>query len=247
MSFEKAFEAYIANSDLMFSSGTSVSVEWSPESILSLESPSNYAVDIDLLGLNTATREWTKLATLGTELPNSGSADVSIPDIQQQNTPEQAVTVVVVQVGLSLTSINPASLTQRGVNSDLLASLSQNALKTIVNGPVRFLNRAKNQTVQRSLCSEWSSRQSVTTLENILTQFAHCPLKLENVRIPNQGFMEESRSSMIPITGSIRDFTDTVVDDTFQEYFYPETTTCFRQRLVARYDIGTTCCFYCTA
>ena len=34
VSFEKAYEVYVANSDLMFSSGTSVRVEWSPESIL---------------------------------------------------------------------------------------------------------------------------------------------------------------------------------------------------------------------
>ena len=176
-------------------------------------------------------------------MPNSGSADVSVPDIQQQNTLEQAVTVVVVQVSLSSASISPANLEQREINSELLASLSRHALKTVVNSPVRFLNKIESQTVQRSLCSEWSGLQSIPTLENILTQLAHCPLTLENVRIPNQGFKEERISSMIPITGTIRDFTDTLIDDTYQQYFHPDTTTCFRQRIAARYVI--IICFYC--
>ena len=150
--------------------------------------------------------------------------------------------MVVVQVSLSSASISPANLEQREINSELLASLSRHALKTVVNSPVRFLNKIESQTVQRSLCSEWSGLQSIPTLENILTQLAHCPLTLENVRIPNQGFKEERISSMIPITGTIRDFTDTLIDDTYQQYFHPDTTTCFRQRIAARYVIIICCC-----
>ena len=237
VSFEKAFEAYIGNAEMMFSSETSVHVEWSPESMLPMENPNNYEVDISLLELNTRTRIWSNLASLGTGLPNSGSADVRIPNIQPENTLQQSISAVVVQISLSSSSIDPARLTQKGINSDFLKSLSQHTLKTIINGPVRFLNKVESQMIQRMLCSEWSNLQSLAVLEDVLTQLIHCPLTLEVARLPNQGLREDRISSMIPIVGRIRNFTDTLVDDLYQQYFYSGTTECFHQRIAAGYAL----------
>ena len=205
-------------------------MEWSPESVLPLETPNNYEVDIDLIELDTATGQWNKLASLGTRLPNNGDADIRIPNIQVENTLQRSVSAVVVQVSLSTTSIDVANS-----GSDFLARLGQNNLKTTINSPVRFLKKFEDQEVQRRLCGEWSRLQSQTSIDTAVTQIPRCPVKIENARAPNSGFKVEKILSFIPIVGRIWHFDNTLVDDVYQQYFHPGTTTCFRQRLPLRY------------
>ena len=240
VSFLNAYEVYVPNTDLLFSSGAGVRVEWSPESVLPLETPNNYEVDIDLIELDTATGQWNKLASLGTRLPNNGDADVHIPNIHIENTLQRSVSAVVVQVSLNTTSIDVANS-----GSDFLARLGQNNLKTTINSPVRFLKKFEDQEVQRRLCGEWSRLQSQTSIDTAVTQIPRCPVKIENARAPNSGFKVEKILSFIPIVGRIRHFDNTLVDDVYQQYFHPKTTTCFRQRLPLRYaamSLGYTVC-----
>ena len=78
----KAYEVYIDNDDLLFSSGAPVTAYWSPQTILPVESPGSYSVDILLMELNLTNGKWEHLVTVGTNLTNNGSAKLKIPEIE---------------------------------------------------------------------------------------------------------------------------------------------------------------------
>ena len=59
---------HVASSDVVFSSQSNIRIEWSPESILPIETTDNYQVDISLYSLDTKTGERPNLVSLGTEL-----------------------------------------------------------------------------------------------------------------------------------------------------------------------------------
>ena len=235
VSFTDAFEVYIDNDDLVFSSGATVRVQWSPKSIFPMETADAYTVDIDLLELNTKTGEWHELMMLGSDIPNSGLAEVRVPDVQEEDTFEDSLSPVVVRVGLSSASTNGSGITKRGVVSDVLKRLGRFALKTIKNAPVRYLKKLARQAVQRALCELWSKLEPSNIGDDIVNRLPPCPRRLRDVRAQNSGFKEERLSSIIGVVGQIQDyFGTTVIDDQFRQFFHPGTDSCFRQRVTDR-------------
>lgn len=235
VSFTRAYEVYIANNDLVLSSETIVRVQWSPHSIFPMEAPGNYLVDIDLLEMNMTTGAWKKLASLERDLPNTGVANVRIPNIQEEDTLEGAISPVIIQVALSASSTNETRLAKRGIVSSLLGKLGRFALRTIKNAPMRFLKKLARQAVQRVLCEAWSFLQPPNIGQEILNRLPPCPRRVRDAEAQNSGFKEEKISSLIPVIGSVQDyFGTTLVDDAFRQYFHPNTASCFRQRVTDR-------------
>ena len=221
---------YIANNDLIISSETMVRVQWSPKSIFPMEAPNNYEVDIDLLEMDMATGSWKKIASLGTDLPNNGVANVRIPSIQEQDTLERSISPVIIRVGLSANSTSETRLVKRGIVSNLLGKLGRFALRTIRNAPMRFLKKLACQAVQQLLCEAWSLLQPPNIGQEILDRLPPCPRRVRDADAPNSGFVEEKNSSIIPIPGYI----GTLADDAFRQFFHPGTTSCYRQRVTDR-------------
>ena len=181
MSFTRAYEVYIASTDLILLSDTMVQVQWSPESMLPMEAPENYSVDIELLEMNMESGSWRKMATLGADLPNNGIANVRIPNIQEEDTVESSISPVIIQVAVSDSS------TGRGAPTNLLGRFAQ---KTIRNSPIRFLKKLARQAVQRALCELWCVLQPPNIGEEILNRFPPCPTRIRDARVPNSGFTE---------------------------------------------------------
>ena len=224
---------YLANTDQLFLSDAEVNVQWSPNSIFPMEEPDSYEVDIHLLELSTETGTWTRLASLGTDLPNNGIATVRIPRIlEEYNTFESAISPVVIQVSLSANSTCETRLVKRGILSNLLRRLGRFGLRTIRNSPMRFLRKLVRQAVQRVLCEAWSIGQPPNIGQEILNRLPPCPRRVRDARAPNSGFTEERFSSHIPIIGTIQNYLGTtLVDDSFRTFFHPGTSSCFRQRV----------------
>ena len=223
---------YVANADLVVSADTVVRVQWSPESILPLEAPDNYVVDIELLEMNMETGFWNKIAALETGLPNNGIADVRIPSIQlEENVVETSISPVIIQVALNASSTR----TKRGAFNNFLEKLGRFALKTIKNSPMRFLKKLARQAVQRALCEIWGALQPPNIGQEILNRLPPCPRRVRDARRPNSGFTEERFSSLVPIVGAVQNYLGTtLVDDAFRTYFHPGTASCFRQRVIDR-------------
>ena len=229
VSYTRAFEVYIANTDLILSSDTMVQVQWSPESIFPMEAPDNYNVDIELLEMDIESGSWRKMATLGADLPNNGIANVQIPTIQEENTSiESSISPVIIQVALSDSS------TGRRAPTTLLERLGRFAQKTIRNSPMRFLKKLARQAAQRALCELWCALQPPNIGEEILNRLPPCPTRIRDARAPNSGFTEERLSSHIPI--NIGNYLSSLVDDAYRQFFHPNTASCFRQRVTDRYN-----------
>ena len=233
----KAYEVYIENDDLLFSSGTPIKVYWSPQTILPLAPPESYSVDIELMELNVTSGVWKHLVGLGTNLDNNGYAEVMIPDIAAVDDFDSSVSPVVVQVSVSSasTSVIDNETSKRGILSNLLAKLGRFALRTLKNSAVRYLRKLRWQAVQRFLCEAWGLLQPDSVAQEILDRLPPCPRTAASARAQNSGFKEERISSLIPVIGRVQKFFDTtIVDDKFREFFHPGTSSCFRQIVTDR-------------
>ena len=231
----KAYEVYIANDDLLFSSGTPIKVYWSPQSILPLRLPESYSVDIELMELNVTSGVWNHLVTLGTDLDNNGYAEVMIPDIEAVDDFDSSVSPVVVRVSVSSasTSIIDNETSKRGTASDILTELGRKDLRTMKTSQVRYLKKLARQVVQRLLCEAWGLSQPDNIGQEILARLPPCPRTAAGARAPNSGFKEERLSSLIP--RRVRNiFNTTTFDDKFRTFFHPNTSSCFRQIITDR-------------
>ena len=236
----KAYEVYIENDDLFFTRGTPVKVYWSPQAILPVESPESYSVDIHLMELNLASGKWEHLVTLGTDLTNNGSAEVSISDIETieigavENL-DSSASPVVVQVSVSSASTSAMATSKRQTASNVLRKLGRFALRTLKNSPVRYLRKLARQAAQRILCETWSFLEPENIGQEILDRLPPCPPTSVGARAPNSGFREERLSSSIRVVGQVQNFFDTtIIDDKFREFFHPRTSSCFRQTVTDR-------------
>ena len=228
VSFTNSFEVYVANEDLIFTSETSVRIQWSPESIFptDIHGSDMYNVDIELYQMNMDTRKWEMIQCLSSNIENSGSAEVTIPNLSEQtlgvNTPipEDHVSLVVIAVGLSFTA----------PRSTILEKLVRLGLRTLKYAPIRYL--VKN-ALKRVACEIWSLTQPENIGDEIKRRLPPCPTRMSVVEAPNSGFREERLSSTVNFVGAIQNYPwKTVIDDAFHTYFHPGTDKCFRQNLI---------------
>ena len=229
--FMKAYEVYIDNDDLLFSSGAPITVYWSPQTILPVESPGSYSVDILLMELNLTNSKWEHLVTVGTNLTNNGSAKLKIPEIEVLDNVNSSFSPVVVQVSVS--SVSTSVVDKKTFN--LLKKLGKLAHRILKHSAVRYLRKLARQAAQRLLCEAWSRLQPDNIGQEILDRLPSCPRTSAGARAPNSGFKEERFSSSIQVVGKIQNFfKTTIIDDKVREFFNPGTSSCFRQIVTDR-------------
>ena len=228
MSFTNSFEVYVANEDLIFTSETSVRIQWSPESIFpaDIHSSDMYNVDIELYQMNMDTRKWEMIQCLSSNIENSGSAEVTIPNLSEQSLggtiSDNPVSLVVIGVGLSSAALR----------STILEKLVRLGLRTFKYAPIRYL--VKN-ALKRIACEIWSLTQPENIGDEIKRRLPPCPTRMSVIEAPNSGFREEKLSSTVNFVGTIQNrFRTTVIDDKFRMYFHPGTDKCFRQIVTSK-------------
>ena len=168
------------------------------------------------------------IEVLASNMENSGSAEVIIPDLNEQTSEdnrrisENSVSLVIIGVGISATS----------TRSTILGKLVQRGLKTLKYAPIRYL--IKN-ALKRIGCQIWSLTQPENIGDEIKQRLPPCPTRMNVIEAPNSGFREERLSSTVNFVGAIQNyFGTTVVDDAFRTYFHPGTDKCFRQIVTSK-------------
>ena len=230
VSFTNSFEVYVANDDLIFTSGTRVYLQWSPESIFPTDIVGSdmYNVDIELFELNVTTGKWEVIHYLSSNNENNGSAEVTIPNLSEltsegdRQTSRDPVSPVVIRVGLSSTA----------PHTTILEKIVECSLKTSKYTPVRYL--VENE-LNRAACEAWSLTQQGNIENETKRYLPPCPTTLSAIEAPNSGFREETHSSVVKFVGTIPNYLGTtVIDDVFQTYFHPDTDKCFRQTVTSK-------------
>ena len=118
-------------------SGTVVNVYWSPQSIFTLAEADSYTVDITLRELDMNTNKWNILSTLASDLPNSGEATVTIPELESVEDYEDSLSPVVIEVGVSRVSMTS---TKRSFSS-VLSAIGRFGLRILKQAPLRIARR----------------------------------------------------------------------------------------------------------
>ena len=229
MPYEKAFEVFVESEEPVFETGTIVTVYWSPQTIFPIADPQTYRVDITIREFDTNTGEWNTLATLESDLPNNGEAKVTIPELPTVETLEDSIKPVVIEVGVSSTSMTD---TKRGLLSNVLSKIGQFGLRILRQAPMRIIKRLIRQSAQRLVCEAWALTQSDNIGTQINNRLPPCPCTADRARAPNSGFREERLSSVVKVIGRVQEFFDTtIIDDAFRNYFHRGTASCYRQRV----------------
>ena len=198
-----------------------------------------------------ATGTWTKSVSLASDIPNTGTADIPVPSVGETETLEDSISPIVVRVGISNNTLTENLNTRKRNAGSILGALGRFALRTVRYAAVRYLKKLARQAAQRLLCEAWSSLQTPNIGQDILNRLPPCPTRIRDIHSPTSGFVEERLSSISPVIGDIQTGLGnldlpvvgrigdhlgyTVIDDTFREFFHPETTNCFRQRLTTPY------------
>ena len=191
---------YIDNTDLLFVNGTSIGVHWSPISILPVVDPENYSIDIKLMESPiTGSQE---LALLGTNLPNTGFASVTVPPMATEVVREirDSITPVIVQVSISS---NSTTGVRPGTDSDILRSVGNLSHQPLKHSPIRYVKMLTDQEEQQRFCARWERDQPTATSRNRrFDSLPPCPRNIMVARAPNSGYIEERRSSQSTCNGN---------------------------------------------
>ena len=222
---------YIDNTDLLFVNGTNIGVHWSPISILPVVDPENYSVDIKLMESPiTGSQE---LALLGTNLPNTGFASVTVPPMATEVVREirDSITPVIVQVSInsnSTTGVRP------GTDSDILRSVGNLSHQPLKHSPIRYVKMLTDQEEQQRFCARWERDQPTATSRNRrFDSLPPCPYSAMAARAPNSGYIEETLTSRVSVVGTIPGYTgNRIVDNEHRQYFNPGASACFLQRSI---------------
>ena len=187
-------------------------------------------MDITLRVLDIGTGEWNMLATLASDLTNTGEAEVTIPDIPDLENYESSVNPAVIEVGVSTASMTDTR--KRSLFSNILNKIGRLGLRIIKQTPMRIIKKFIRQTAQRAACEAWALLQDDNVGEQINSRLPPCPCTAERARAPNSGFEEEKLSSVVKVVGKVQNFLGTTIaDDAFRNFFHPGAANCYRQRV----------------
>ena len=224
-----------------------IKVRWSPVSLLPMESPDTYTVDIDLIEMNANTGDSKEPVSLATDVPNNGVKDVRMPAINtvDGNVWENSASPAVVRVSVSNRTLNQVS------RKRVVGLVGRLAYKLARYAAVRYVRKLARQLIQRATCELWAATEPPSIGQDILARLPPCPTRIRDIRLPTSGFKEERLSSLSPVIGEIQTTIGhlelpvvgtvgthvgyTVIDDKFREFFHPGTTSCFRQRVTTPY------------
>ena len=227
MPYEKAFEVFVESEEPVFETGTIVTVYWSPQSIFPLADAESYTVDITMREFDANTGEWNTLATLASDIANNGETKVTIPELPTVENMENSTNPVVVEVGVSSTSMTD---TKRGLFSSVLSKVGRFGLRILKQAPMRILRRLIFGIAQRLACEAWALTQPDNIGTQINNRLPPCPCTADRAGAPNSGFREERLSSVVKVIGRVQNYFDTtIVDDAFRNFFHPGAASCYRQ------------------
>ena len=206
----------IQSESLFVEAHESFRVQWPRQLLIPFTdsiNPDNLLIDIKLSEIisSTKTESTRELATLASNLPNTGEANVTIPDLS--NMVNATICPVAIQVEAK------HNLTKKGAIPALVIRLALWAGKKYL---INQAKKVKKGIRNRIFCEIWSATQPSGIGDTILNRVScenPCPPTLS--RIENSGFEEDFKPSQLVPT--------TFFDNTWREFFHPGSITCYRQ------------------
>lgn len=161
---------------------TPLTITWSPISLIYAIDPNSYTVDVSLYRLTDTYcgGTWTEIANLASSVPNTGEAQVIIPELNGAE-----VFPITVQVGLSRNLIIEQPIDNR--SRVLLQQLVQSDLRPGQWADVRYITLASSF---HSLCDEWSDSQRLDAGDRLNDQVLSCPPTMNQAHLDNRFSME---------------------------------------------------------
>ena len=234
MPLEKAFEVYIETKEPILQNGSQVHVFWSPETILPLSQLDfdSYTVDITVRELDLYSGEWKELATLASNLTNNGSAKIAFPELESVENSDDLFCPIVIEVGVSSVSMMN-SWQKQEISSNIFTKIGEFGLRLLKQAAVRIIKKYIQQPLlQRIGCEVWANTGFSNSAQEINTQLPPCPCTSNLASEPNSGFKEEKLSSVVKVVGTVQEFIGTtIINDGFHQFFHPDTSSCYRQRV----------------
>ena len=213
--FERARAVDIQSESLFVEAHESFRVSWPQQLLLPTTdsiNPGSLLVDVKLYEVISSTKaESTReLATLASNLPNTGEANITIPDLSSM------VNATICPVGIQVEAkYTPTTIGKKR------AVLPIRIVRWAVWAGKRYL---RLQIKNRELCEKWSAKQPIGVGDDILERISReypCPPTLNRVRVENSGFEEDFKPSQLVPTKFF--------DNAWKEFFHPGSIACYRQ------------------
>ena len=159
----------IETTDVLLLPGDRTTIHWSPDSIIepnlqeAFAVTMDYSVDISLYQLDFASENYVLIEKIATNIPNTGTYEITIPSID----PSQSENFTVGVIGISI-SEQFNSWPNNNVTTN-------NVLSLLKRAPKFGLTYVATSLVARSICSEWHSSEPDNIGETILNRLPPCP------------------------------------------------------------------------
>ena len=176
---DKAAEVVI-ESDPVLIGGNLVQLRWSPESIVPVEQPESYNVDITIRQYNNHSREWTTTDIVA-RVPNNGFIEVTIPEFDPSESVEDSICPVVIQIS--------------GISSDMMFISTLFSSISIFTRVAFLVKDEVSELARRSACEEWGLTQSRDEALETLASLPPCPCTV--AAVSGREFEEEGIESLI--------------------------------------------------
>ena len=161
--------------NVLFQPGDAIQLTWSPGAVVPALDSSSYTVNIGLYCLNEATEEWDRVADLASDLPNSGSATVTMPN------PTSIPLVCPISIQVTASQVGGPPEGRRQIPDSVLTSIL--GLGASIWGPIGELARS---VALRALCEFWSIQQPANIGVNLAAQVEPCPPSAAQARQDNR-------------------------------------------------------------
>ena len=231
MPFERGSVVDIETDSLLLRNGSAVKVKWPRDFLVpSLESidKENGLVDIKLYerNLNSKSQPFKELATLASNIPNTGQADVVIPDFSNMIREGICQVSIKVEIKTGLPSGNDVQARSLSQVIDPLIRIGEwiGELYLMVKKSVVDQVVLRKNDYLHEKCQNWVNSQRPGIGEEVLdlvSRFYPCPPTLNRAQAPNSGFETDLKDSQI---WPLNDF-----NDWQRNFFHPNTFMCFRQ------------------
>lgn len=221
--FEDSLEVGHDRENLLLIGDSVVRVDWIPMSLVPMTNPLSYRVDLILTRYNLESREWEDLYTLETDITNDGSHQTTIPSIFVDNSPNEDVYPVAIQVTVSRQENMFESRRKRQSDGD---GDGESSLVESLRGLAKQWTSVLYYSISdflRGRCTAWCDSQPDNIGEEILNSLPPCPPRVRQARSPNSGLVEDTGLSRILSNG----------------FFHSGTNTCFRLSRYVSYSIST--------
>ena len=201
----------VETADILLLPGTETVINWSPDSIIplnlqeALAMTNNYSVDISLYQLNLASESYTFMQNLATDVPNTGTYEITIPSIDQSENFTAGV------IGISVSE--QFSFSERFSTRSTSNAFAQLAFGLLRRATKFGLAYVATSLAARGICSAWCSSESSNIGNTLLDRLPPCP----------------------PVRSAALNDPDFTEENFFLSFFHPGASSCFRQVVFTRY------------